>query len=173
MGQFSEKQGSKVEADGEEEMLSIGGTLLRVVCIGVIIVSVFAAVLVPLKGKRRPWPLGDAMATLRELNTAQIYYSSQRDINVYGTLEELVASKYIPDKFENGVRDGYRFEIGFGADRAHQYWIKASPVDPGPKPEYLFTNSTGQIWRSSTDFAVNEVDCTLGEGFTMISYGGR
>ncbi|MDF1665346.1 MAG: hypothetical protein P1V97_26530 [Planctomycetota bacterium] len=157
----------------EVEMLSVGGTLLRVVPVCVIVVSLFAMALTPQIGKRRGWPLRDAVETMRELNHAQIYYLERSETYAYGTLDELIASGHVEDKFEDGVNSGYLFEIGFGEDRAHQYWIKATPMESGPEAEYIFTNSTGTIWRSATDFAVKEADCAIGEGFTNLSYGGR
>lgn len=105
-----------------------------------------------------------AKGSMRTLNASQALFIKRSATQRYGSLDELGADGYIDDVLRAGTKMGYSFEVAHrSVNGTHQYWVKASPVNP-PRVDgrlffldqrgerYFFTNELGVIYQSYSDF---------------------
>lgn len=147
-------------------------TALGMFCGSVLVAAFAVMVLIPQwMSYRYRNSYHEARSIVETIRMAQLIYLERSPKQVYGTLLELKESGFL-ERVEidaNNEASGYRFEIGLGLDRRYEYWLKASPIEPGVTGDiFFYSNQGGIIQHSSTDFRVNQLTGDYGPGFTLI-----
>jgi type IV pilus assembly protein PilA len=98
--------------------MAIAALVLSIVSLVTVVpVGIIAAIAIPnLLASRRAANEGSAMASLRQISSAQVVYHSTRGNGKYGTLSELAAEGLIDSKLARGTKSGYNFTVELTTD---------------------------------------------------------
>ncbi|MDF1664026.1 MAG: hypothetical protein P1V97_19815 [Planctomycetota bacterium] len=145
-----ERRGSKI-------LIAI--TLVVGLCVVSVSLVVFLEILNPsLLINRGNGNEAAAVGTLRTFCASELLYAERSGKGRYGTMNDLLAAKYLDETYKPGFKLGYRFQLKAYDDEAgqSQFWAKASPAIPGETGDrYFFVDSSGVIMSSDRDFRVN------------------
>lgn len=113
----------------------------------------------------------EIIVAIRQLHIAQAIYVERMPSQEFGTLSQLVESGYLDHDIRSEIWRGYRIEVQPSLKPSENYWIKLSPLDPNRDETYYWcAQNSGLFERSSTDFAVDLVNCRPSKGFTEVPY---
>jgi len=122
-----------------------GFSLLELLIV-VAIILIIATIAIPsLLRSRQVANEGAAVANLRNLNSAQIQYSSGNR-NRFGTLDQLIEAGLVPSTWESGA-SGYMFEVELSGDFM-EYTATATAI--GTNGRYDFYTTVDGIIRYTT-----------------------
>lgn len=111
-----------------------------------------------------------AVSTLETIVTAQsLFRESDKDRNgafdYADGLAPLIETKMLALEFEDGTRNGYRFEAHVGSKSSEFYWIAtATPVDANAGGRTFVVNQSGVVHYAREPFELDTVTCKLPEG---------
>lgn len=145
--------------------------ILKGAALSALVTFIFVSVVPQVQKWARPANSSEIIRAIGSIHAAQAIYIERMPKREYGTLSQLMEAGYINHEIQDGVWRGYRIEIQPGPNPRENYWIKVSPLDPNrDEAYYWFAQSYGRFERSSTDFAVDTINCKPGKGFTDTPY---
>jgi len=108
-----------------------------------------------------------AVSTLKTIVTAQsLFRESDKDRNgdfdYADGLAPLIETKLLTAELEDGIRNGYRFEVHVGSKSTEFYWIaRATPLDPDAGGRVFVVNQSGIVHYAREPFELDTVTCKL------------
>jgi hypothetical protein len=148
------------DKSGMSATLLFGFVLVTFCIIGVPLIALFQPALISLlKELRGENNVSYAVGSLRTINVSNGLYKEKSAGARYGNLRELAKAGLIAKDLGNGLRHGYRFEIGVPKSLTGpaKYWVKATPEDTRVNNLHFFTNEIGVIYFADKDFQVDKV----------------
>lgn len=131
----------------------------------VAIIGIIAAIAVPnLLQSKAAANEASAIASTRNIVTAEITYFSTTGGGKYGALADLKTAKLIDEVLGSGTKDGYTFDTPTGAGATDDFSVTAVPITPG-KTGYrgFFGDATGVIRYSADGSAPTASSSPLGK----------
>jgi len=131
----------------------------------VAIIGIIAAIAVPnLLQSKAAANEASAIASVRNIATAQITYFSTSGGGKYGSLAKLTLAKLIDDVLGSGAKDGYDFLTPTGDLATDDFTVTATPQTVG-KTGYrgFFADATGVIRYSAAGTAPTAASPALGQ----------
>lgn len=111
----------------------------------VAVIGIIAAIAVPnLVQSKKAANEASAIASVRNLVTAEITYASTVGSGQFGDLGQLVAEKFIDDVLGGGNKDGYNFTVTGGGSTS-AFTVNADPIDANSGTRHFFSDETGVI----------------------------
>ncbi|MBL4847519.1 MAG: hypothetical protein JKY65_18530 [Planctomycetes bacterium] len=156
--------------EGYDDHPQQSGGAGKIVLIVVIVVAVVgclcmvplvAAIAIPnLLEARQNGNEAAAIGGLKAISNAQTLYregdaDGDSTLNYAPALADLGQVGYIDSVLAGGVKQGYEFQASIGANPEFEWWASAFPAVPGTTgSRYFYTNHSGQIWYSTTEFSL-------------------
>ncbi len=111
----------------------------------VAVIGIIAAIAVPnLVQSKKAANEASAIASVRNLVTAEITYSSTVGAGQFGDLGALTSEKFIDDVLGGGTKDGYNFAVTGGGSTS-AFTVNADPIDANSGTRSFFSDETGVI----------------------------
>jgi type IV pilus assembly protein PilA len=132
----------------------------------VAVIGIIAALAVPnLIQSKKAANEASAIASVRNLITAEITYASTVGNGNFGSLGELSGENFVDELLGSGQKDGYLFDLS--ANAALGFSIVANPAAPGTTGERAFYGDETGVIRFTTDGTVpDSASPALGSGST-------
>ena len=119
----------------------------------VAVIGIIAALAVPnLVQSKKAANEASAIASVRNLVTAQITYASTLGGGNFGSLAELSAENFADEVLGSGQKDGYDFSVG--ANGSIGFNVLATPTVPGTTGERAFYGDETGVIRYTVDGTV-------------------
>ena len=118
----------------------------------VAIIGIIAAIAVPnLLQSKAAANEASAIASVRNIVTAEITYYSTKGAGKYGALADLKGQKLIDDVLGAGQKDGYKFDTPTGAGNTDDFTVTAVPITVGKTGNRGFFADATAVIRYTTD----------------------
>ena len=119
----------------------------------VAVIGIIAALAVPnLVQSKKAANEASAIASVRNLVTAEITYASTLGGGNFGSLAELSAENFADEVVGSGQKDGYEFSVA--ANQSIGFSVIATPTVPGTTGERSFFSDETGVIRYTTDGTV-------------------
>ena len=116
----------------------------------VAVIGIIAALAVPnLVQSKKAANEASAIASVRNLVTAEITYASTLGGGNFGSLAELSAENFADEVVGSGQKDGYEFSVA--ANQSIGFSVIATPTVPGTTGERSFFSDETGVIRYTTD----------------------